>query len=87
MDVGAGQDAVKVFVTDSGEGIPEEDRERVFHRFVRLNASRRHFENGGLGLPIARAIAEAHGGTLVLARSDVSGSTFLVRLPLPRHTA
>lgn len=87
VDVGAGQDAVKVFVTDSGEGIPEEDRERVFHRFVRLNASRRHFENGGLGLPIARAIAEAHGGTLVLARSDVSGSTFLVRLPLPRHTA
>jgi len=34
-----------------------------------------------LGLPIARAIAEAHGGTLVLAKSDDSGSTFLARLP------
>jgi signal transduction histidine kinase len=36
----------------------------------------------GLGLAIARSIAESHGGTVVLDRSGLSGSTFLVRLPL-----
>jgi signal transduction histidine kinase len=85
--VAVGKDAVEVAVDDSGEGIAERDRERVFQRFVRLDATRQASENGGLGLPIARAIAEAHGGTLVLARSDASGSTFLVRLPLPRPAA
>ena len=73
--------AVEVAVTDGGPGIPDGDRERVFERFVVLDASRRSGEGAGLGLPIARAIAEAHGGTLVLARSDPSGSTFRVRLP------
>lgn len=73
-------DAIELSVTDAGPGIPDEERERIFQRFVRLDAARS--SNGaGLGLPIARAIAEAHGGTLVLARSDTSGSTFLVRLP------
>ncbi len=78
---------VEVAVTDSGDGIPQDARDRVFERFVRLDASRRAGEGAGLGLPIARAIAEAHGGTLVLARSDVSGSTFLVRLPLAEREA
>jgi signal transduction histidine kinase len=82
----AGNDAVEVAVTDSGEGISEADRERVFERFVRLRPSPAG-EGGGLGLPIARSIAEAHGGTLALARSDASGSTFLVRLPLPGRGA
>ncbi len=67
-------------VTDTGAGIPASERERVFLRFVRLDASR-HGDGAGLGLPIARAIAEAHGGTLVLASGDGSGSTFLARLP------
>jgi signal transduction histidine kinase len=49
---------------------------------VRLEATHRPGEGAGLGLAIARTIAEAHGGTLVLARSDDNGSVFLVRLPL-----
>ena len=65
---------------------PEAERERIFERFVRLDASRRAAEGAGLGLPIARAIAEAHGGTLVFQRSDPSGSTFLARLPASRTT-
>lgn len=84
VDLVAQPDSVEVAVTDTGEGIPEVERERVFARFVRLD-SRRPSEGAGLGLPIARAIAEAHGGTLVLQRSDASGSTFLVRLPLCGH--
>jgi heavy metal sensor kinase len=74
--------AVDVSVMDSGEGIPEAERERVFERFVRLRPTQAG-DGGGLGLPIARVIAEAHGGTLRLARSGPSGSTFLARLPLP----
>jgi heavy metal sensor kinase len=87
VDLVGRPDAVEVAVTDSGGGIPEDERDRVFQRFVRLDASRRAGEGAGLGLPIARAIAEAHGGTLVLAHSDGSGSTFLVRLPHPEHGA
>ena len=76
-----GADAAEVAVTDTGPGIPEAERERIFQRFVRLDATHRPGEGAGLGLAIARAIAEAHGGNLVLARSDASGSAFLVRLP------
>ena len=83
VDLISREDAVLIEVTDSGAGIPQAERERIFERFVQLDASR-HGEGSGLGLPIARAIANAHGGTLVLARSDASGSTFVVRLPLGR---
>jgi heavy metal sensor kinase len=77
------QAGLEVSVRDGGAGVPAADRERIFERFVRLDASRPAAEGAGLGLPIARAIAEAHGGTLVLAGGDSSGSTFLLRLPPP----
>jgi len=69
-----------VRVTDQGEGIPEADRARVFDRFVQLDAARRG-AGAGLGLPIARWIAEAHGGTLDLEESGSAGSTFRIVLP------
>ena len=78
--------ALEIAVSDGGPGIPEPERERIFERFVRLDASRRAADGAGLGLPIARTIAAAHGGSLVLQRSDPSGSTFLVRLPAARTT-
>jgi heavy metal sensor kinase len=87
VDLVGRPDAVEMAVTDSGCGIPEQEREHIFQRFVRLEGSRDPGEGAGLGLPIARAIAEAHGGTLVLARSDESGSTFLARLPLAANRA
>jgi len=56
-------DAVTIHVDDDGPGIPAEDRERVFNRFVRLDDSRdRGHENSGLGLAIAREITHAHHG-------------------------
>ncbi len=82
VELAASNGAIEVSVTDSGPGIPEAERERVFERFVRLHPSQ-GADGGGLGLPIARVIAEAHGGSLRVARSDPSGSTFLARLPLP----
>lgn len=74
-------------VRDSGPGIPADAQPRIFERFYRARpeqdgASARDWSAGaGLGLPIARWIAEAHGGQLDLTRSDRTGSTFTVRLP------
>jgi two-component system, OmpR family, sensor kinase len=68
-------------VSDEGEGIPETDRSRIFERFVQLDTARRS-AGVGLGLPIARWIAEAHGGTLELEASGARGSTFRITLPL-----
>ena len=65
-------------VTDTGPGIPPEQRERVFERFYR---GARGGGGAGLGLAIARWITEAHGGNVRLMRSGADGSTFAVTLP------
>jgi len=69
---------IRVRITDHGEGIPAADRERIFERFTRLDQRR---PGAGLGLPIARWMAEAHGGTLELDSSSSEGSVFVVTLP------
>lgn len=76
----------EIEVTDDGHGIAEDHQERVFERFVRLDESRAREHGGaGLGLPIARDIARAHGGDLRLADS-ATGSRFVLTLPLrSRH--
>jgi two-component system OmpR family sensor kinase len=73
-------DAVRIRVTDEGPGIPPGDQLRVFDRFVQLDPARRG-QGTGLGLPIAKWIAEAHNGTLVLEHSGPGGTTFTVSLP------
>ena len=69
---------ISVRITDQGEGIAAADRERIFERFTRLD---RHRPGAGLGLPIARWMTEAHGGTLELDSSSSDGSVFAVTLP------
>jgi signal transduction histidine kinase len=81
IDVERDAATVKMRVTDSGTGVPPEDEQRIFDRFVQLDPSRRG-QGTGLGLPIARWIAEAHRGTLVLERTGAGGSTFCVSLPV-----
>nr|WP_323097403.1 HAMP domain-containing sensor histidine kinase [Intrasporangium sp. YIM S08009] len=72
-----------VCVDDDGPGIPVEDRDRVFERFVRLDASRSRSSGGaGLGLAIARELALAHGGTLVVTDSPLGGARFELMVPL-----
>ena len=71
---------IMIRVIDDGEGVPDAQRERIFDRFVRLGST---YAGAGLGLPIARWIAEAHGGTLVLESSGASGSVFTVTFPSP----
>jgi anti-sigma regulatory factor (Ser/Thr protein kinase) len=69
-----------LIVEDSGPGIPDADRERVFERFVRLQTARTA-AGGGLGLPIARWIAEQHHGSLHLEPS-ARGCRFVAMMPL-----
>jgi heavy metal sensor kinase len=76
-------------IADTGIGIPAELQPRIFERFFRADQarSRTNEKNGGgagLGLSIARWIAEMHGGQLDLETSDSSGSTFMISLPLPQ---
>jgi signal transduction histidine kinase len=74
-------DAV-ITLTDSGEGIAEADLGRIFDRFARTDAGRGRDQGGmGLGLSIARAIVEAHGGDIRVRSAPGLGSTFEVRLP------
>jgi signal transduction histidine kinase len=76
----AGGGRITIRVRDEGAGIAEGDRVRIFDRFVQLDAARRS-QGAGLGLPIARWIAQAHGGTLDLESSGPSGSVFVIVVP------
>ena len=77
----------RISVADQGPGIPEEARPRLFERFFRADESRtRGGESAGgagLGLSIARWVAEAHGGSLDLVRSGPEGTVFAAVLPRP----
>ncbi len=70
-------DGIVLRVTNDGPGIAPADHTRIFERFVRIGPS----TGGGLGLPIARWIAEAHGGALTLEHSAPGRTTFQVRFP------
>jgi signal transduction histidine kinase len=76
-------------VSNGGPGIPPEAREHVFDRFFRLDSARTvsigthgRVTGSGLGLPIARWIAERHGGTLELSESTEARTSFTLRLPV-----
>ncbi|EPH42715.1 HAMP domain-containing sensor histidine kinase [Streptomyces aurantiacus] len=69
-------------VADDGDGVPPEERERIFERFVRLDDARSRDEGGaGLGLAIARDVATRHDGTLTVDESPDGGAQFTLRLP------
>ncbi|MFD9335943.1 sensor histidine kinase [Streptomyces sp. NPDC060028] len=69
-------------VVDDGPGIPQDDRGRVFERFVRLDADRGRASGGsGLGLAIAREIARAHGGDVRALPAPAGGARMVLRLP------
>jgi two-component system sensor histidine kinase RstB len=73
-------------VDDDGPGIPENERQRVFEPFVRLDPSRDRSTGGcGLGLAIVRSIAQAHEGQVIAAASPLGGARFLYRWPINSH--
>jgi signal transduction histidine kinase len=82
----AGDGHALVDVVDTGMGIPDADRERLFDRFFRTAAaSTQAIPGTGLGLAIVKAIAEGHGGGVAVDSEEGVGTTFRVRLPLERR--
>ena len=77
-----GDDELTIDIDDQGPGIPEDQMERMFQPFVRLDESRNEETGGiGLGLAIARSIIRNHGGDIELVNRDEGGLTARVRLP------
>jgi two-component system OmpR family sensor kinase len=81
-----GADRLRFTVSDNGNGIPRAERARIFERFHRPDPARSRSTGGaGLGLAIVRAIAEAHGGSVV-AGDVLGGHGASIKLDLPRFT-
>ena len=79
--------AIELSVADTGIGIPEADRPRVFERFYRVDKARsRELGGTGLGLAIVKHIVEGHGGQVWVEANHPQGSRFVVRLPLSTTT-
>lgn len=75
---------VSITVADTGPGIPEEDRRRLFERFWRADRARTRSRGGtGLGLAIVQSLVEAHGGAISVGSQPGHGSAFTVTLPAP----
>ena len=74
------RDKFYITVTDSGIGIPDEDKKKIFDRFYRADKSRSTKDHFGLGLSIAYEIVKAHGGNIIVSDADGGGSCFTVVL-------
>jgi two-component system sensor histidine kinase SenX3 len=77
------EDIVEISVTDQGIGIPEEELDRIFERFYRVDPARSRETGGtGLGLSIVKHVSTKHGGEVKVWSSPNVGSTFALRLPI-----
>jgi signal transduction histidine kinase len=82
VTIDAAPDRVHVEIADDGPGIPADQRERVFDRFVRLDPSRERTSGStGLGLAIAKEIATAHHGTITITDTPGGGTRVTIALP------
>lgn len=81
VHVMAAEAGARLSVTDDGPGVPPDLRDRIFERFARADPARGRSGGAGLGLPISREIATAHGGRLELTHTGPGGSTFTLTLP------
>lgn len=75
------RDSIRLLVSDRGAGIPQDKRDGVFKRFVRLGSTASEDYGAGLGLSVVKAIVEAHGGKVGVDDRDGGGSRFWFALP------
>ena len=83
----AAGDFVVTSVADRGTGIDEQEQALIFEKFYRGRDQRYSIEGTGMGLPIAKAIVEAHGGTISVTSQRGHGSVFSFSLPIERSRA
>jgi len=79
-----GEPCIVVIFADRGPGIPPDELELIFDKFVQSSKTKTGAGGTGLGLPIARQILTAHGGSLAAANRPDGGAQFQLRLPVPR---
>ena len=86
VGVSNGDGIVEIAVTDQGIGIPDDELDRVFERFFRIDPARsRHTGGSGLGLSIVKHVVQNHGGDIRVWSQPGNGSTFTIRLPEASH--
>lgn len=78
IDIETDDEGARIFVDDTGEGIPADEKYAIFDMFHTTKAS-----GTGLGLPIVRKIVDAHGGTIEVESDPGEGTTFTIYLPFP----
>jgi signal transduction histidine kinase len=85
----AAGEQVAISVRDTGSGIAREDLPLIFERFYRADPARQRSDlsSSGLGLAIAKAIVEAHGGTITVDSTADTGTTFTIRLSVAQPPA
>jgi signal transduction histidine kinase len=82
------EDSMIISVTDQGEGIDPDERERIFDKFYRSSRLyKQHKEGTGMGLAIARGIVESHGGRIWVESATVRGSKFSFMIPVESKSA
>jgi two-component system, NarL family, sensor histidine kinase BarA len=85
--LGAQRTAVELRVADTGIGIPESERQRVFDAFYQVDSSSTREQGGtGLGLSIVKRLVEGHDGNVHVESNEPQGTVFVVAIPLKRAT-
>lgn len=82
------KDMIKLTVADTGKGVTDEQKKRLFDRFYRIDKARSRSTGGhGLGLSIAKWVVQGHHGTITVTDTDPQGTTFTMMLPITQKKA